>query len=182
MCEINDITKKDCKIDIIDFSDKNLTLLPNIPSNLIVINLDCSINKLTELPEILSVKVKILNCSYNKLTELPRKLPLLSLLYCSHNELIKLPSFRCLKLDEIDCSYNKLIELPLLPSSIYLIDFSYNNIIYISDANIKKLNLIDELLCSNNPFLNGYDDIYDYINKQLEFIKSNKIRYIEVIV
>jgi hypothetical protein len=74
-------------------------------------NLNCYNNKLTELPNNLTVN-GYLDCSYNKLTELPNNLIVNGDLYCSSNNLTKLPE-NLTVIGNLSCNYNEnKLELP----------------------------------------------------------------------
>jgi Leucine-rich repeat (LRR) protein len=72
-----------------------------------------------------------LDCSYNQLTELPDLRQCVSLvkLYCFNNQLTELPDLsKCVSLKELDCSDNQLTELPDLSKCVSLVDlYCYNN-------------------------------------------------------
>jgi len=100
----------------IDCSDNKLTQLPE---NLNFLNLQVflfSRNKLTQLPENTNLSnLQILHCSNNQLTQLPENMNFLNLqvLYCSNNQLTQLPENMNLpNLKVLNCHNNKLTQLP----------------------------------------------------------------------
>ena len=101
----------------LDCSYNQLTILPELPN---VQKLDCSGNELTALPEL--PNVKILCCPFNQLTMLP-ELPNIQWLNCSYNGLTELPELP--NVQKLDCSYNLLSTLPELPQITILV--CYNN-------------------------------------------------------
>jgi hypothetical protein len=94
-----------------------------------VTRLDCSKNKLTELPDLSSlVNLKYLNCYANKLTKLTGLSSLINLtyLYCSDNQLVELPDLSSfVNLTHLYCSNNQLTKLQNLPFN--LMHFGCNN-------------------------------------------------------
>ena len=83
-------------------------------------NLDCSYNKLTSLPDNLSVGGN-LSCSYNKLTSLPDNLSIGGGLYCSGNQLTSLPEGLSVGRN-LYCNDNKLTSLP---DSLIVVGYLY---------------------------------------------------------
>ena len=76
----------------IDVSYKNLTYLPDLSRFTHLKELNCSYNKLTELP-CLNNNLTKLNCSNNFLTKLPNLNDKLNLLRCINNRLKYLPNY-----------------------------------------------------------------------------------------
>jgi len=70
--------------DEIDYSNKGLTSLPELPDGLK--KLKCSGNKLTSLPN-LPDTLELLYCYNNQLTSLPELPDTLEVLYCNNNQL-----------------------------------------------------------------------------------------------
>jgi len=105
-----------------------------------LIELNCSWDNLTELPEL--PECKELYCYCNDLTKLP-ELPKCEKLYCYYNNLTELPELS--KCKELDCSYNSLVKLPKLPEC---------EILYCSNNNLAKLPELPKckkLVCLRNP-------------------------------
>jgi hypothetical protein len=84
-------------IEGIDLSKRNLTYIPK------------SIIRFTNL--------KGLDCSYNKITELPPLPPTLIELWCGYNKITKLPPLPP-TLETLLCGYNNLTRLPHLPPTL----------------------------------------------------------------
>lgn len=144
---------------------KNLTKLPDIPEN--CRKLDCSHNKLTELPDLPYItsldcsgndiskignltNCEELRCTYNVLETLP-ELPKCRLLYCSHNKLKALPKLpNCV---DLSCKNNYLEQLPELPKCREL----WCNDNFLRD--LPELPCIVELDCSDNKRLTKLPDL-----------------------
>lgn len=126
--------------------------LSNLPNTLIGIN--CSHNKLTELPNNLPNSLEYINCTYNEITSLPEKLPnLLRVMDCSHNKITKLNHKFKLpdSLQEIWCENNKIISLPKkLPTSLKMIYCNDNIIKKIHIENMKQLTNLRIFECYGN--------------------------------
>ena len=90
-----------------------------------IIQLYCSFNKLTTLPELLNVQT--LYCSFNKLTTLP-ELPFVKELYCSNNQLIELN--RMPNVQILSCEFNQLTNLNQVPQVKTL--YCWNNNLFSS--------------------------------------------------
>lgn len=81
-----------------------------------LIQLDCSSNYLTYLPE-LPKSLAVLHCDYNSLTKLPSLPDSLIYLECNNNPLRSLPALPK-KLRSLSCYQNGLTYLPTLPDSL----------------------------------------------------------------
>lgn len=81
-----------------------------------LIQLDCSSNYLTHLPE-LPKSLVVLHCDYNSLTKLPSLPDSLIYLECNNNPLGSLPALPK-KLRSLSCYHNQLTSLPALPDSL----------------------------------------------------------------
>jgi len=157
-------------VEYINWSQNQLTVLPELPSGLKYLN--CTGNQLTVLPE-LPPGLKTLNCSQNQLTillVLPKSLEILG---CSNNNLTVLPELPE-SLTGLYCTGNKLTSLPELPNSLKTLECSYNSI-----TRIPVLpDMLSYIWYTNNPiyiyikkYCNGDIDLYHKINK----IFANKI-------
>jgi hypothetical protein len=105
------------------------------------IEIDCSYNDLTYLPEFNNlINLSTINCSSNKLRYLPEFNNLINLtaIYCPDNYLTYLPEFNNLiNLKIIGCSLNMLTYLPEWKQLINLstIYCSHNNLTYLPEFN-----------------------------------------------
>ncbi len=149
-------------VECIDISHKGITYLPDLSKFTNLKKLNCSYNKLTNLPK-LGLNLKILCCHHNLLTVLPplpenlekifcytnklTSLPPLNInlveLWCSYNELTSLPSLN-INLEGLFCSYNKLTSFPNLNSKLRKCCYHVNpifDVIYNSDISILKYNI-----------------------------------------
>ncbi len=93
----------------LNLSFLNLTKLPPIPPNCLILN--CAHNYLKTIP---ALNCMILNCSDNLITSIER-LDYCQKLYCDKNNLTFLPKLPCCI--ELHCSYNKLFLLPQLSTN-----------------------------------------------------------------
>ena len=109
---------------VIDISNKELTVIPDLSRFTKLKQLDCSHNQLTSLPA-LNDKLETLQCSYNNLTSLPVLNKNLEKLYCYYNHLTSLPAFNE-TLKELQCSYNNLTFLPVLNEKLKML-YCHNN-------------------------------------------------------
>uniref|UniRef100_A0A6C0KRA0 Uncharacterized protein n=1 Tax=viral metagenome TaxID=1070528 RepID=A0A6C0KRA0_9ZZZZ len=163
------------------FYDENkITALPNeLPNQLSA--LTCNDNIIQNLPPLNQlINLMNLECSYNNLSEIPNfYLPSaednsggLETLNCSYNKIIGLPILPR-NLIDFNCSNNQIFSLPELPLKLIKLNFSSNLIIGSIEninfpATLKKLNLSDcqitslpkvlplklkELDCSNNQIV-----------------------------
>jgi len=107
-------------------SDNQLTELPDLSKCVSLNALNCYNNQLTELPDLSKcVSLKYLYCSHNQLTELPdlSKYVSFTYLYCDNNQLTELPDLsKCVSLKILICSGNQLTELPDLRPCVSLKD------------------------------------------------------------
>jgi Leucine-rich repeat (LRR) protein len=140
------------KIFEIDLSNRGLTILPDLTiypnlkklncsfNQLISLNgipdwveeIDCSSNRLSQLPEVLPSQLRKFNCFLNSISELPSKLPNgLIYLNCMSNWLTKVPDdILPSSLLYFNCADNKLETIPLLPDGLKYLDYSYNYLTY----------------------------------------------------
>ena len=117
----------------INISNKGLTYLPDLSRFKKLTFLNCSRNKLTQLPH-LNKTLKNLHCHTNKLTELPPLNNELKILDCSHNRLTELPQLNN-NLTHLFCYDNQLTWLPPLNNNLTHLSCSDN---YFYNENIKK--------------------------------------------
>jgi len=81
-----EITRDDGEPMVLNISNSDLTGELPLPPQLMVVELYCSYNQLTSLPEVLPTSLTELDCFDNQLTTLPEQLPAsLTKLYCSGN-------------------------------------------------------------------------------------------------
>ena len=148
-------------------SINKLSCLPDsLPQSLEI--LYCSNNKLTYLPDLTRLKnLKELYCSNNKINYLPTLPQSLEKIYCSNNKLISLPDLTSVKnLKELNCSYNKINYLPTnLPQNLKVLYCFNNELTYLPTLPEKILYFI----CWDNPICN----ILDNNNNSLAKIKQN---------
>jgi len=124
---------------------KKLPPLPNCHT------LDCSINKLTSLP---NAPYQSLNCQWNSIKRLP-VLDSCMMLICSSNNLTKLPDLP--KCYTLNCNNNYINTLPKLPRCSYL--SCNNNLI----KSLPPLPACVKLQCSNNKLTSIPDGPYETI-------------------
>ena len=174
------------KLKMFICSSCNLYELPDLPIS--ITHLDCSYNKLIELPDLSFMNslvylsfsgnnlkkfpdlkllysfnlLKYLDCSSNSLKELPELPDSLTNFYCSRNNLTKLPIKLPNSLIIIFCSYNNLIKLPNLPNSLQHFDCRNNNLTEIPDLP----NSLKGFVCHHNK-LN-----YTYLNEDIQTINE----------
>ena len=103
-------------------SGNQLTELPDLRPCVSLTDLSCYDNQLTELPDLSKcVSLEKLYCGNNQLTELPDLRPCISLekIYCSYNQLTELPDLRpCVSLKDLYCPHNQLTEEPKVPPGV----------------------------------------------------------------
>ena len=136
----------------VEYTDKQFNIdMNNLHYSVIcnhIIELNCSNNQLTELPDL--PNVQILYCSSNQLTKLGR-VPNVKELWCSHNQLIELPKLPNVEI--LYCYGNRINSLP---------DLHNIQKLYCQDNQLTKLPElfnIQELLCQyNHLFSTNLDD------------------------
>jgi internalin A len=121
-----------------------------------IIELNCSDNKLTFLPDLIGylINLKVLNCSFNKLTFLPESIGNL------------------INLKELDCCNNQLRSLPeSIGELINLkeLHFTNNELTFLPES-IGNLSNLNNLFCLNNQIKELPESIInlkniDYISK-----------------
>jgi len=137
------------ELEILYCNKNNLSSLTyTLPSSLI--HLNCSNNKLTSLPQLLTYlpNLKILNCGNNNLTLIPVLPPSLIQLHCEYNQLTSLPSLNRF-LTTLNCSFNQLTELPLLNESLRWLYCNNNKLKYLPPFN----NSLYVLNCAFNELI-----------------------------
>jgi len=132
----------------IDVSGSGLTVLPDLTRFKQLTYLNCSDNKLTELPP-LNNTLKVLVCSLNQLTELPPLNDNLTFLDCSYNQLTKLPSLNK-NLQQIYCYRNEISKFPPLNNNLVVLECCLNQLTELPVLNNKLV----KLYCSNNKIYN----------------------------
>jgi len=104
------------KVTYLDGTIKSYETFDNIEDNESVVEIYCSYNQLTELPDNMNFpNLRSFNCSDNQLTELPNSMNFPNLEYfdCHNNQLTKLPdNMNFPNLRTFICSGNQLTKLP----------------------------------------------------------------------
>jgi Leucine-rich repeat (LRR) protein len=182
----------DENISILDISNRNLKLLPDLSKFINLKRLFCHNNCLTSLPDDLPITLRLLNCANNCLTSLPDNLPnILQSLLCWNNKLTYLPdnlpntllllkcNDNCLTslsdnlpntLKSLLCWNNKLTSLPdNLPNSLRILN-CYDN--YLTSLPDTLPNNLQELYCH---------DMSIYPNLNMLLTTQDKILYIQKI-
>lgn len=153
---------RQCMDRRLDLSKLNLTELPPLPDDLIMLR--CDSNQLTFLPALPS-SLKVLHCHQNQLTSLP-DLPLfLESLSCSHNHISCLPALPS-TLTQLVCIRNYLTTLPPLPHTLQELCFDNN---YITQPPKLPPRLTSLSCCRNQltslPSLpNGLESLFCFAN------------------
>jgi Secretion system C-terminal sorting domain len=137
-------------------------------------HLDCSSNKLTELPADLPEGLMVLDCSNNELIGLPPSLPLsIKTLYCHRNKLVTLPTLPT-ALNYFNCGNNMLSDLPpTLPTGLWTLVCSRNptlRCLPILPASVHELYISPEnTACLRNapPSMQVYDAMNEPITPPL---------------
>jgi Leucine-rich repeat (LRR) protein len=155
-------------IKILDLSNKNLTILPDLTKFTNLVKLYFHNNQIKELNNLPNT-LQELDCSSNSITELNNLPNTLQGLNCSNNQIIKLNNLPN-TLQGLNCSNNQIIKLNNLPNTLQVLYCSSN---YISDLIIP--NTLQQLSCSNNNLL--LFDLHEY-KKLNKFIKFYKIHII----
>ncbi len=139
-------------VESIDISNKNLTSFPNLSRFTNLTELDCSNNKLTNLPTLNATLIK-LNCSDNQLESLPQLPEKLNTLWCYRNKLIQLPSLNQ-DLLQLWCSENQLTSLPVFNLKLKVLVCHTNKLTCIPNLSPVLTNII----CFNNPIFKTISD------------------------
>ena len=123
---------------------------------------------LTYLPDLSRFTHLIfLNCSYNKLTQLPHLNKTLEILYCKDNQLTMLPPLNN-KLKILICHSNELTELPPLNNELKILDCKDNQLTMLPPLN----NKLKYLSCYDNYFYNENNEKYKYDVHNINIIKT----------
>jgi len=130
------------------YKNKKLTKLPSDFDNINCTYLDCSGNKIKELPEL--PKCKELNCSYNQIIILPQ-----------------LP--QC---EKLDCSNNKIINLPILPKCRELY-FNQNPVFITQIETFLNYMTADISLENFNIFINYIQANLNKLESFIHFLGEN---------
>jgi len=162
--DYNDIVYINC-------SNNKLTELPQTLPNSLQ-RLWCGGNKLSDLPQTLPDSLQELYCSDNNLTELPQTLPdSLQQLYCARNKLTELPLNLPQSLQELYCSENKLTELPpTLPDSLQKLYCQYNKFTELPPNLPQSLQILH---CYNNKLTELPSTLPDSLQEL--YCSSNKL-------
>ncbi len=152
-----------------------LTYIPDLSRFTNLQYLDCSRNKLKQLPP-LNSNLQKLNCSRNKLKQLPPLNSNLQKLNCSHNLLKQLPELNE-NLIILDCSNNLLTSLPTLNNDLEGL-FCFNNLLKSLPPLNKKLSHLN--CCVNEltwlPVINNELISLDCFGNKLYYLPNlNKI-------
>ena len=150
-----------CKDRRLDLSRLELTELPPLPDDLIMLR--CDSNQLTSLPTLPS-SLRIFHCHGNQLTSLPDLPPFLESLSCSNNPLRSLPPLPS-SLTQLVCMQNQLTSLPPLPHSLLELCFDYNDVTRLQELPPH----LSKLSCTYNqltylPSLPSLESLYLFSN------------------
>jgi Leucine-rich repeat (LRR) protein len=151
-------------VQYIDNTIKKYNSIEEIANNDLVIEIDCSNNRLTSLPDNMNFpNLHTFICSNNQLSSLPNNmnLPNLEWFSCANNRLTILPdNMNFPNLDNFDFSNNMITIIPdnmNCPNLRYL--FCYSNMLKSLPENINFHNL-RELHCNNNMIQSFPSNIY----------------------
>jgi len=138
---------KFCQLTRLDLSLNKLTNLPNIVCLSSLECLNVHRNELTVLPE-LPEQLQSLVCGFNQLVKLPELPSALKYLYASNNQLKVLP-----KLPEtllfMNCEFNQLTQLPVFNEGMVDFDCSDNKLTRITQTPLS----LRVLKCGNNQLI-----------------------------
>jgi len=104
------------KITNVNLCDIRLTKIPDWISKCNnLIGLNCSHNKITQIPNILPNSLQKFSCCHNKITQIPDTLPnSLQVFYCWNNKITQIPDTLPDSLKTFHCNDNKITQIPLL--------------------------------------------------------------------
>ena len=139
---------------VLDLSHLGIKVMPVIPSNVGVLNLNR--NRLTEIPKLnelrnpqFSKALTDLYIDYNKITELPDLPENLEFLTCSHNKLTELPEIPD-SLVFLDCTYNNLDQPPVVPKNCTLIFYPQEKDILNVPFDAENSIIYDKIILGNS--------------------------------
>jgi Leucine-rich repeat (LRR) protein len=152
--------------------------LPELPPH--IIYLQCPMNRLTYLPNILPPNLQRLLISINQIEKLP-KIPItLSVLYCCSNQIRELPDLSsCVNLVELNVSANFIKELPNLPDSLKVLSVANNKLIKITKLppNLQRIDIGINKLVKISCLPATLRDLYSYHNDFLHFSDDIRARF-----
>lgn len=153
---------KQCKDRRLDLSRLELTELPPLPDDLIILR--CDSNQLTSLPALPS-SLKVLHCHSNQLTSLPELPPFLETLSCSHNPIDSLPSLPS-SLKQLVCIRNYLTTFPPLPRALQELCFDNNYITQLPKLppHLTSLSCCNNQLTSLPSLPHGLESLFCFAN------------------
>ena len=148
---------------LINLSNKNITILPDLSRFPNLHEVNCSHNLLIMLPA-LNESIQEFFCNNNMLTSLPKLPDNLKCLYCFNNRLTSLPKLNN-TLRNLYCYKNKLTKLPPLNDSLRQL--------YCCNNNLTILPLLNDGLqtcySNDNPI---YDILINYNNHDIDIIRN----------
>jgi hypothetical protein len=168
-------------LQIFDFYNNKLTSLPDIMNFPNLQQLICSANKLTLLPNNMNLpNLQELICNSNYLTALPDNMnfPNLQQFYCNNNKLTSLPdNMNFSNLQIFNCNNNQLTTLPIcILNFINIQHFSYqNNAIELSLQMARFLDRINNLSINK---LNIYTDTQNVHDSTIQLSVRDSINRI----
>gem|GEM_PF-6014811 len=159
----------DTGIQVLDCSYNRLTELPPLPSTLAT--LWCDGNALTTLPD-LPTSLGVLDCRNNQLTVLPDLPANLNTLFCYSNQLTALPELPA-SLEWLECYGNQLTNLPLLPAGLEKLKCSGNQLTELPElpASLKYLGCSDNQLARLPLLPEGLEELSCDLNQLTELPK-----------
>ncbi len=171
------ITKTACKeIVNLDVSNKGIKDLAGIEYLTNLISLDCSNNKLEQLPLDNCPALQTLSCFGNELTSLDvNDCPELKLLMCHANKITSLDITDCPALDSLNCAFNQLTRLNMKCASLTLLECTDNRL---TSLNISGYPKLKTLSCSHNQ-LSGLD-VGGCPDLEQIFCRNNRLTKLDV--
>lgn len=129
----------------------------------------------------LFTNLTILDCSYNKLTELPNLPEALITLKCAANDLSSFDFSRLANLKnlkELDCSFNEMKELTNLPTTLTTLRCAYNDLSSFDFSKLTTLKNLEELDCSSNNLIEF--NVPDLDNLKILNLSGNQLTQLSV--
>lgn len=123
----------------LDCSNNKLMELPNISSS--IIEIDCSNNYINNIDQISKLSLKRLNCINNNIKEIINNS--IDILYCSENSITNI---NCPLVEQLYCNKNNLKKINL-NKHIKIVDCSHNKLV---EIDLSQCNIIEELYIDNN--------------------------------